>query len=106
MPVPDGTSGVMENVIHRCVIHFTLIYHFFVSGFRMPDYIVSVIETHVTHSLSCGHYLLVLGYRMPAPDGMPNDIEKVMDSCWEATPSDRPKFEDLHKRLLSIKKTI
>ena len=35
------------------------------------------------------------GYRMPQPDGCPNDLYQHMLRCWKANPEERPTFESL-----------
>ncbi|XP_004345109.1 protein tyrosine kinase src [Capsaspora owczarzaki ATCC 30864] len=39
------------------------------------------------------------GYRMPAPQGCPEQLYQVMLDCWKAKPEDRPTFESLAWRL-------
>lgn len=36
-----------------------------------------------------------IGYRMPQPDGCPNDLYQHMVRCWNAKPDNRPTFESL-----------
>jgi len=36
-----------------------------------------------------------VGYRMPQPDGCPNDLYQNMLRCWKADPEERPTFESL-----------
>ena len=40
-----------------------------------------------------------IGYRMPQPDGCPNDLYLNMLRCWKADPEDRPTFESLQYEL-------
>ncbi|XP_054755673.2 fibroblast growth factor receptor 2-like [Lytechinus pictus] len=39
------------------------------------------------------------GYRMPKPDQCPDDIYDIMRACWHASPSERPTFTAIFKRL-------
>jgi len=36
------------------------------------------------------------GYRMPAPDGAPDEIYQLMLRCWQYEPEDRPHFNEIH----------
>lgn len=36
------------------------------------------------------------GYRMPAPDGTPEEIYRLMLRCWDYEPDKRPHFEQIH----------
>ncbi|XP_051850792.1 tyrosine-protein kinase Fer isoform X1 [Antechinus flavipes] len=46
------------------------------------------------------------GYRMSAPQKCPEDIYKIMLRCWDYKPENRPKFSDLQKELLTLKKKV
>uniref|UniRef100_A0A8C5L7X4 Tyrosine-protein kinase n=2 Tax=Jaculus jaculus TaxID=51337 RepID=A0A8C5L7X4_JACJA len=46
------------------------------------------------------------GYRMSAPQHCPEDISKIMMKCWDYNPENRPKFCELQKELIAIKKKI
>lgn len=46
------------------------------------------------------------GYRMSAPQNCPEEIFTIMMKCWDYKPENRPKFSDLHKELMAIKKKI
>uniref|UniRef100_A0A7N4V628 Tyrosine-protein kinase n=1 Tax=Sarcophilus harrisii TaxID=9305 RepID=A0A7N4V628_SARHA len=46
------------------------------------------------------------GYRMSAPQKCPEDIYKIMLRCWDYKPENRPKFSDLQKELLNLKKKV
>jgi len=35
------------------------------------------------------------GYRMPAPDGTPDAMYKLMLRCWEYQPENRPHFAEI-----------
>lgn len=50
-------------------------------------------------------YIMFAGYRMPPPDSMPPSVAEVMALCWEAEPTDRPKFDKIFKDLQSLHKT-
>lgn len=41
------------------------------------------------------------GYRMPPPEGTPDDIYQLMLHCWEYDSDRRPHFSELHRSLLS-----
>jgi len=36
------------------------------------------------------------GYRMPAPDGTPDEMYQLMLRCWQYEPEDRPHFNEIH----------
>ncbi|KAM9861075.1 tyrosine-protein kinase Fes/Fps [Aulostomus maculatus] len=42
------------------------------------------------------------GYRMPAPHGCPTGISRLMSSCWQYEPRNRPSFKDLQAELCVI----
>uniref|UniRef100_A0A7N6ATU8 Tyrosine-protein kinase n=1 Tax=Anabas testudineus TaxID=64144 RepID=A0A7N6ATU8_ANATE len=39
------------------------------------------------------------GYRMPAPHGCPVEISRIMNSCWQYDPKNRPSFKKLRAEL-------
>jgi len=39
------------------------------------------------------------GYRMPCPEGCPQDLYEIMCECWHSDPSSRPTFDALKWRL-------
>jgi len=46
---------------------------------------------------------LATGYRMAMPEGCNRDVYDLMLSCWNSTPSARPSFLDVRKRLEVIR---
>ncbi|KAK2920248.1 tyrosine-protein kinase Fes/Fps isoform X2 [Channa argus] len=42
------------------------------------------------------------GYRMPAPHGCPVEISRIMNSCWQYDPKNRPPFKKLRADLGAI----
>ena len=40
--------------------------------------------------------MLDSGYRMPAPDGIPDEMYELMLRCWNYEPEDRPHFSEIH----------
>ncbi|KAL7406458.1 hypothetical protein ABVT39_019875 [Epinephelus coioides] len=42
------------------------------------------------------------GYRMPAPHGCPVEISRIMNSCWQYEPRNRPSFKKLRADLGAI----
>jgi len=40
--------------------------------------------------------LIDTGYRMPAPDGTPDEIYQLMLRCWQYESEDRPHFSEIH----------
>ncbi|CAB0038186.1 unnamed protein product [Trichogramma brassicae] len=42
------------------------------------------------------------GYRMPPPDGTPDDIYKLMLQCWEYEPEKRPHFDMIYSIVDSV----
>lgn len=42
------------------------------------------------------------GYRMPAPHGCPIEISRIMNSCWQYDPRNRPSFKKLRIDLSAI----
>uniref|UniRef100_A0AAX7SRP2 non-specific protein-tyrosine kinase n=1 Tax=Astatotilapia calliptera TaxID=8154 RepID=A0AAX7SRP2_ASTCA len=42
------------------------------------------------------------GYRMPAPHGCPIEISRIMNSCWQYDPRNRPSFKKLRIDLNAI----
>lgn len=41
-------------------------------------------------------YAQLLGYRMPASDGTPDEIHRLMLRCWEYEPEKRPHFDQIY----------
>ncbi|XP_014772076.1 tyrosine-protein kinase Fer isoform X2 [Octopus bimaculoides] len=46
------------------------------------------------------------GYRMPAPQGTPEEIYELMHRCWKYDPEARPHFDEINKELKKILATI
>ncbi|XP_064422102.1 tyrosine-protein kinase Fes/Fps [Latimeria chalumnae] len=44
------------------------------------------------------------GYRMPPPEGCPQEIYQLMSRCWEYEPRKRPAFSVVHHDLTNIQK--
>ncbi|XP_066567675.1 tyrosine-protein kinase Fer [Amia ocellicauda] len=44
------------------------------------------------------------GYRMTSPQKCPEEVYKIMQRCWEYKPENRPKFADIQKELVLVKK--
>ncbi|XP_037337352.2 tyrosine-protein kinase Fes/Fps [Pungitius pungitius] len=42
------------------------------------------------------------GYRMPAPHSCPVEISRIMSSCWQYDPKNRPSFKKLRAELTAI----
>jgi len=40
--------------------------------------------------------LIDSGYRMPAPEGTPDEVYQLMLRCWQYDPDDRPHFTEIH----------
>jgi len=40
--------------------------------------------------------MLDQGYRMPPPEGTPEEMYDLMRRCWEYEPNDRPHFQEIH----------
>jgi len=40
--------------------------------------------------------LIDSGYRMPAPEGTPDEVYQLMLRCWQYDPDDRPHFAEIH----------
>jgi len=40
--------------------------------------------------------LIDSGYRMPAPEGTPDEVYQLMLRCWQYEPEDRPHFAEIH----------
>ncbi|PAV72526.1 hypothetical protein WR25_25222 isoform G [Diploscapter pachys] len=52
--------------------------------------------------LSNVYGLLEKGFRMDAPPGCPPAVYRLMLQCWNWSPSDRPRFRDVHASLESL----
>ncbi|GMR31579.1 hypothetical protein PMAYCL1PPCAC_01774 [Pristionchus mayeri] len=52
--------------------------------------------------LSNVYSLLEKGFRMDQPHGCPTNVYMLMLQCWNWSPSDRPRFRELHSRLENV----
>ncbi|XP_068694926.1 tyrosine-protein kinase ABL1-like [Montipora foliosa] len=52
--------------------------------------------------LSQVYEMLESGYRMPCPDGCPQEVYDMMRKCWSWDPLDRPAFSEIHKWLNTV----
>ncbi|CAJ0583363.1 unnamed protein product, partial [Mesorhabditis spiculigera] len=52
--------------------------------------------------LSNVYSLLEKGFRMDCPDGCPQAVYRLMLQCWNWSPSDRPRFRNIHDSLLNL----
>lgn len=43
---------------------------------------------------------------MPAPDGTPEDIYRLMLQCWQYQPENRPHFDKIYATMESLVKTL
>jgi len=48
----------------------------------------------------------ITGYRMPAPDGTPDEVYRLMRRCWEYEPERRPHFDEICRMLDVMMKDI
>ncbi|XP_024155352.1 tyrosine-protein kinase JAK2a [Oryzias melastigma] len=47
--------------------------------------------------------LLKQGFRLPAPEGCPQKIHRIMMECWNSDPSVRPSFTTLNQRVETVR---
>lgn len=52
--------------------------------------------------LSQVYEMLESGYRMPSPEGCPQEVYEMMMKCWSWDPQDRPTFSEIHKWLNTV----
>ncbi|EFO22616.2 TK/ABL protein kinase [Loa loa] len=52
--------------------------------------------------LNSVYALLEKGFRMDAPEGCPPSVYRLMLQCWNWSPSDRPRFKEIHASLESL----
>ena len=50
--------------------------------------------------------MISAGYRMPAPEGTPDEVYQLMRRCWEYEPERRPHFEEICRILDAISKDL
>ncbi|XP_077483362.1 tyrosine-protein kinase Fer isoform X2 [Amblyomma americanum] len=50
--------------------------------------------------------LIDTGYRLPAPEKVPETVYQLMLRCWEYNPDKRPTFQEVHQTLVNIGKNI
>uniref|UniRef100_A0A2H8TTT4 Tyrosine-protein kinase Fps85D n=2 Tax=Melanaphis sacchari TaxID=742174 RepID=A0A2H8TTT4_9HEMI len=46
------------------------------------------------------------GYRMPAPEGTPEEIYRLMLQCWQYQPENRPHFDRIYEIMESLVKSL
>ncbi|XP_050431767.1 tyrosine-protein kinase Fer isoform X2 [Adelges cooleyi] len=46
------------------------------------------------------------GYRMPAPEGTPEEVYRLMLQCWQYQPENRPHFDRIHASMESLVKSL
>ncbi|XP_060837889.1 tyrosine-protein kinase Fer isoform X3 [Rhopalosiphum padi] len=46
------------------------------------------------------------GYRMPAPEGTPEEIYRLMLQCWQYQPENRPHFDRIYATMESLVKSL
>lgn len=46
--------------------------------------------------------LIDTGYRLPAPEKVPDTVYQLMLRCWEYNPDKRPTFQEIHHTLVNI----
>ncbi|XP_070712303.1 tyrosine-protein kinase Fes/Fps isoform X2 [Pempheris klunzingeri] len=46
------------------------------------------------------------GYRMPAPQSCPEEVSRIMSSCWQYDPKNRPSFKKIRAELHAIYKRL
>ncbi|KAL3224630.1 hypothetical protein MRX96_026428 [Rhipicephalus microplus] len=46
--------------------------------------------------------LIDTGYRLPAPEKVPDTVYQLMLRCWEYNPDKRPTFQEIHQTLVGI----
>ncbi|KAH9368919.1 hypothetical protein HPB48_007087 [Haemaphysalis longicornis] len=46
--------------------------------------------------------LIDTGYRLPAPEKVPDTVYQLMLRCWEYNPDKRPTFQEIHQTLVNI----
>ncbi|XP_022179496.1 tyrosine-protein kinase Fer isoform X3 [Myzus persicae] len=46
------------------------------------------------------------GYRMPAPEGTPDEIYRLMLQCWQYQPENRPHFDRIYAAMESLVKSL
>ncbi|XP_003244865.1 tyrosine-protein kinase Fer isoform X3 [Acyrthosiphon pisum] len=46
------------------------------------------------------------GYRMPAPEGTPDEIYRLMLQCWQYQPENRPHFDRIYATVESLVKSL
>lgn len=52
------------------------------------------------------YFILLLGYRMPAPEGTPEEIYRLMLQCWQYQPENRPHFDSIYATMESLVKSL
>ncbi len=45
------------------------------------------------------------GYRLPSPDGCPEEIYQLMMQCWTKNPKDRLSFKQIYQRVEELLQT-
>lgn len=43
--------------------------------------------------------MLDSGYRMPAPEGTPDEMYNLMFKCWNYEAEERPHFAEIHSKI-------
>ena len=66
--------------------------------FDLPQMNETILtKTHISGMTNTrAREMLDSGYRMPAPEGTPEEMYKLMLRCWQYEPEDRPHFPEIH----------
>uniref|UniRef100_A0A1I7XJK9 Non-specific protein-tyrosine kinase n=1 Tax=Heterorhabditis bacteriophora TaxID=37862 RepID=A0A1I7XJK9_HETBA len=103
---PEGlafnTFSTKSDVSFENILGYFKKYYVWAFGVLLWEIATYGMAPYPGVDLSNVYSLLEKGFRMDAPPGCPPSVYRLMLQCWNWSPSDRPRFRDIHSSLDSL----